>query len=389
MKEMEGEMLYEIVKDFPNDIIYEEGGPFISLYQPTHRYRPENKQDVIRFKNLIRTIENSLKEKYRDKELQVLMKPFNDLAEDNIFWNNTKDGLAVLSNGRKCIVYKLKRPVEEVALVGDTFHIGPLIRNFQSDDKFHLLGLDRKEFTLFEGNRYGFEEIEIDPSIDTKAEDVLGDERTEPHLTAGSYGGAENNPMFHGHGGRKEEVDLDAERFFRYVDKVVLDHYSNPTKVPLILVALDEHQGLFRSLTNNPYLIDKGIRKDYRTLSVSDIRENAWELIEPKYLEQTKVLTDRYNVERPKSLASDDLAEVARAVLENKVATLIVESDRIVPGKLNKETGQLEMYSVEKPDFENLLDDLAMMMYKNKGEIIILPKGRMPSTTGLAAIFRY
>jgi hypothetical protein len=195
--------------------------------------------------------------------------------------------------------------------------------------------------------------------------------------------------MFHGHGGRKEEVDLDAERFFRYVDKVVLDHYSNPTKVPLILVALDEHQGLFRSLTNNPYLIDKGIRKDYRTLSVSDIRENAWELIEPKYLEQTKVLTDRYNVERPKSLASDDLAEVARAVLENKVATLIVESDRIVPGKLNKETGQLEMYSVEKPDFENLLDDLAMMMYKNKGEIIILPKGRMPSTTGLAAIFRY
>jgi hypothetical protein len=283
----------------------------------------------------------------------------------------------------------LKRPVEEVALVGDTFHIGPLIRNFQSDDKFHLLGLDRKEFTLFEGNRYGFEEIEIDPSIDTKAEDVLGDERTEPHLTAGSYGGAENNPMFHGHGGRKEEVDLDAERFFRYVDKVVLDHYSNPTKVPLILVALDEHQGLFRSLTNNPYLIDKGIRKDYRTLSVSDIRENAWELIEPKYLEQTKVLTDRYNVERPKSLASDDLAEVARAVLENKVATLIVESDRIVPGKLNKETGQLEMYSVEKPDFENLLDDLAMMMYKNKGEIIILPKGRMPSTTGLAAIFRY
>lgn len=382
-------MLYEIVKDFPNDIIYEKKGPFISLYQPTHRFRPENKQDVIRFKNLVRTIENSLKEKYRDKDLQALMKPFNDIAEDNVFWNNTEDGLAILANEDKCIVYKLKRPVEENAVVGNTFHIGPLIRNFQSDDKYHLLGLDRKEFTLFEGNRYHFEKIEIDPSIDTKSEDVLGNELTEPYLSPGAYGGAENNPMFHGHGGRKEEVDIDAERFFRYVDKVVLEHYSNPTKMPLILVSLDENQGLFRSLTNNSYLLEKGIRKDYRTLSSSDIREDAWELIEPIYLEQTKVLTDKYNFERPKSLASDDLPEVAKAVFENRVSTLLIESDRIVTGKLDTKTGQLEMMDSNNSQFENILDDLAMMMYKNNGEIVILPKGRMPSTTGVAAIFRY
>lgn len=388
-KEMEGKMLYEIVQNFPNDIIYEKEGPFISLYQPTHRFRPENKQDVIRHKNLVRTIENSLKEKYRDKELQELMKPFNELAEDKMFWNNTKDGLAVLANKDKCVVYKLKRPVEEVALVGETFHIGPLIRNFQSDDKFHLLGLDRKEFAMFEGNRYGFEEIEIDPSIETKMEDVLGDERTEPYLSPGAYGGTENNPMFHGHGGKREAVDIDSERFFRYVDKVVLDNYSNLTKLPLILVALDEHQGLFRSLTNNSYLIDKGVRKDYKTLSVDHIREEVWELIEPKYLEQTKILADRYYAERPKSLASDDLTEVAKAVVENRVDTLLMESDRIVSGKLDIETGQLKIGNPDDSNFENVLDDLAMLMYKNNGEIVILPKGRMPSTSGVAAIFRY
>ncbi len=30
--------MYEIVKDFPDAIIFEEEGPFISLYQPTHRH---------------------------------------------------------------------------------------------------------------------------------------------------------------------------------------------------------------------------------------------------------------------------------------------------------------------------------------------------------------
>lgn len=382
-------MTYEIVKNFPNDIIYEKEGPFISLYQPTHRYRPENKQDVIRYKNLIKTIENTLKERYSDKDTQAFMRPFNSLGEDKLFWNNTTDGLAVLASEGKCVVYKLNRPVAEIAVVGDTFRIGPLIRNFQSDDKYQVLGLDRKEFTLFEGNRYGFEEIKMDPSIERKLEDVLGDEYTEPYLSPGSYGGADNNPMFHGHGGKKEEANKDTEKYFRYVNKVVLDNYSNPTKTPLILIALDEHQGLFRSISNNPYLLDKGIRKDYKTLSIDNVRESAWELMEPIYIEKTKALTDWYNVEKAKSLASDDLVEVEKAVVENKVGTLILEGDRIIPGILNKETGELERWGIDRTDCENVLDGLAMKMFLNKGDVIILPKERMPSTTGVAAIFRY
>ena len=66
-------MMYEIVKEFPNDIIFEEDEPCISLYQPTHRYSPENKQDPIVFKNLIREIENLLKQKYQKNDLNSIM----------------------------------------------------------------------------------------------------------------------------------------------------------------------------------------------------------------------------------------------------------------------------------------------------------------------------
>ena len=52
-------MKYEITNHFPNEIIYEEEGPLVSLYQPTHRSFPENKQDNIVFGNLLRVIENS------------------------------------------------------------------------------------------------------------------------------------------------------------------------------------------------------------------------------------------------------------------------------------------------------------------------------------------
>jgi len=57
-------MTYDLIKEFPDDILFEQESPFISLYLPTNRYDPENKQDVIVYKNLLKTIELSLAQKY-------------------------------------------------------------------------------------------------------------------------------------------------------------------------------------------------------------------------------------------------------------------------------------------------------------------------------------
>ena len=146
---------------------------------------------------------------------------------------------------------------------------------------------------------------------------------------------------------------------------------------------------MFRQLTSNNYLLDEGIVKDYKALSKEEINQSAWALIEPFYLEKTKTLVDRYNVNRAKFLASDDLSDVSRAVFENRVDVIMLEADRVIPGMIDKETGQLLTSNLEDLEIDNVVNDLATMTYKNKGEIVILPKERMPSTTGVAAIYRY
>src|SRR5690606_30878552 len=71
-------------------------GPCLSLYQPTHRHHPENQQDTIRFRNLVKELEASLLQTYPKAEAAQLLKPFEALASDAEFWNHTLDGLAVL-----------------------------------------------------------------------------------------------------------------------------------------------------------------------------------------------------------------------------------------------------------------------------------------------------
>jgi hypothetical protein len=43
-------------------------GPCLSLYQPTHRSHPQKQQDLIRFRNLVKLLEESLGTKYPDRD---------------------------------------------------------------------------------------------------------------------------------------------------------------------------------------------------------------------------------------------------------------------------------------------------------------------------------
>jgi len=382
-------MLYEIVTNFPHEILDTNKPPCISLYQPTHRHRPENKQDRIRFKNLVQKIENSLRLKYPTRKIEPLLEPYRVLAEDRPFWDHALDGLAILSNEDRCIVYRLQRPVEELAIVADSFHIKPLIRVFQSADRYHLLGLNRELFNLYEGNRYGFEEIDLGPDVPKTAEEVLGERDYERSVTAAPHTTASGAPILFGHTEKSEEKQKETEKFFRFVDKFVLENYSQPSGLPLMLIALPEYHSLFHKISRNPHLMKEGLKIAHHPDTTPKLKDEVWKVLEPSYLEKTRVLIEKYEEARAKWLATDDLSQIALAALQNNIKHLLIEADRVVPLRINPETWELEPADLDDPEHDDLLDDLAEMVFRSKGEVVVLPKDRMPTTTGAAAIFRF
>src|SRR5512134_2944852 len=94
--------------------------PCLSLYQPTHRRHPENQQDPIRFRNLVKELEGSLRQQHPAVDTRGFLEPFWALAEDVVFWNHTLDGLAVLGAPDLFRVFRLQRPVVELAIVADS-----------------------------------------------------------------------------------------------------------------------------------------------------------------------------------------------------------------------------------------------------------------------------
>ena len=365
--------------------------PCLSLYQPSHRSHPENKQDPIRFRNLVKELETSLRQKYPGAETRLLLEPFEALAEDREFWNHTSDGLAVLGGPRLFQVFQLQRPVAQLAVVADSFHTKPLRRFLQSVDRYQVLGLSLSKIQLFEGNRNAIDEIDLAPGVPRTINEALGDELTESHLNVHSSGGAgqASTSMHHGQGGKKDEVDIDMERFFRAIDRAVLEYYSRPSGLPLILSALTEHHNLFHRVSHNPFLMAEGLTINPDTLPINELRERAWQVVEPQYQAKLTALVEEFAVANSKGLGDNDLAQIAQAAAAGRVATLLIEADHQIAGRLNVATGQVELADLSHPQVDDLLDDLGELVEKMGGKVMVIPAERMPGRTGLAAIYRY
>ncbi|MBE0662413.1 MAG: hypothetical protein IH597_08090 [Bacteroidales bacterium] len=381
-----------LTKELLKELLLIDRAPCLSLYMTTHKSHPDNLQDPIRFKNLVKQMEESLLRKYSADEAQKHLGPFEELMDDKDFWNHTSEGLAVLSADELFKAIRLPIAVEELAVVADSFHTKPLQKYLQSSDNYHVLGLSLHEIRLYEGNRHSLVEINVSPGVPKTITEALGDELTEKHTTVASYGGAggDSTSMHHGHGGQSDETEKDAERFFRVVAEAVAEHISKPTGWPLVLAALPEHHSLFQKVNKNPLVLPDGIMINPTSVSTDKLVELAWEAFEPVYSLKLKSLAERFEQARANGKGSDDYKEVAVAAVEGRVDTLLVEADRIIAVRItNLITGNTQKKDMDNPRVDDLLDDMGELVTKMGGLVMVLPPESMPSETGLAAMFRY
>jgi hypothetical protein len=373
--------MHSLLHDYTSGVLQGAPAPCLSLYQPTDRHHPDNQQDPIRFRNLAKVLEQSLRENYPDHDPRSVLRPFQELAQDHAFWNHTLDGVAMFAAPDRFRVYNLPRPVPELTIVAESFHIKPLIRFLQTADRYHVLGIGREKINLFEGNRDTMSEVELDPAV-PRAPD-----KAAQGVGVGAWASTPGIAGVHFSKGSKSDIeDNAAARFFRAVDAAILERYSRPTRLPLILAALPENQSFFREITRNPFLIRDEVPVHSDALTLDALRERAWAAMEPHYHTRMNALVEMFGTARSRELGDDDLERVAANALAARVGTLLAEADRHNPGRVDPETGEVV---VGEGGVDDVLDDIAELVLKNGGQVVVTREAQMPTKTGIAAIYRY
>jgi len=280
-------------------------------------------------------------------------------------------------------------------------------------ERFNVLTLTSREARIYEGLDVGEEAVPhrlAAVSLGEQSADglILRDEAVtaevlQPHRVQHGMGPAGRSDTRAVHGGfrsKQDDIDIDTEIFFRHVDELVQQNVSRHTELPLVLVALPELAAVFRGISKNRMLLEDYVANDPHLLSADDLAARVRSIFAAARQRRITHVVRLFEQARDRGLAGVDLADVARAAVAGKVATLLLEQDRFETGRLDRTTGAIQIEGQRPADLsqsgdqpavqcEDLYGAVAEEVLLHGGGILSLDRKAMPTESGIAAIYRY
>lgn len=368
------------------DLISRSEPPLISIYMPTHRRGAEVQQDPIRLKNLIEKAVDRLEELgTRSAEARRMLDPVGRLIDQYEFWQHQEDGLAAFADRSGAETYRLPRSFEELVVVGERFHIKPLLPVVAGGDEFYLLAVSHNRVRLLRGNRHTVSELALTDVPLSLAEALWfrDPERELQHHATSQGAGAGTAAVFHGHGMGGESSDEDLLTFFRAVDEGVRQVVDDPS-TPVVLAGVEYLHPLYRK-ASRLNLADKGVVGNPDEVSAGDLHRQAWPVVEELLARSRKAAEEVYF--SGTSPTASDVAETVRCAAQARVATLFVPEKAHHWGTFDPETHQVSLQGGEGA--VDLYDLAAAATWRAGGEVFVVGDGEIPGSGELAAVLRY
>lgn len=367
----------------------------VSLYMPTYRAGAETQQNPIRFKNLIRQAESNLSDyTFSPTDATAFLEPALQLDKDE-FWQHQREGLAVFITKGFCHSFKLPFSVNELVVVGDRFHLKPLMPLLTGDEEFYILALSQQRVRFLQASRYSVQEVEVEGLPESMDAALQYDETAkEGQFRISTSKGGTNNSFqhsgsFHGQGSPdQDDVKRDIRQYFHIIDRCLHDILRDK-QAPLILAGVEYLLPIYREANTYPHLMEAGITENPEILKPEELHTQALDLVDPYFLQAEKEALDHYHELQGTGKTSSDVKEVIPAAYYGRIEQLFVAVGIQQWGSFDPQSSELEIHSDTQPGDEDLLNSAAIQTLLNGGEVYAVEPDEVPGTAPLAAVFRY
>lgn len=369
--------------------------PCVSLYLPTHRAGAETQQDPIRFKNLLREAEERLDADGDGDEAGEVLEPARALLDDHPFWQHQSDGLAVFLAPGTRRLYRLPLGFEELVVVGERFHLAPLLPLLGGDGTFYVLALSQNRVRLFAATRHRVREVDL-RDIPESLADALGYDWEQRSLQfhssaprgAGGQAGGGRAPIYHGHGTGTDDEKEEVARFLHLVDNGVRRLLRDPA-APVVVAAVDWVASLYRDLTKLANLVPEAIEGNPDAASAEELHRQALERVEPQFEQERERAAERYAEAAGTGRTGRDVREVVLAAADGRVDTLFVDPNAHCWGRFEHRARRVDVHAGRENGDEDLVDRAALEALLHGGAVYAVNAEAVPGGGELAALYRY
>lgn len=377
------------------ELAQHRGGPHVSLYLPTERAGPSTRENPIRLKNVLRRAEEALiAGRMRPTEARDLLAPARALEEDYDFWQHQLDGLAVHIAPGYYAQRRLPLRFPELSVVGERFHVRPLLELFTADAYFYLLALSMGQVRVLRCSRYGQQELAVAGMPASMADALWADDperqqQFRSQIVAQASGKQGEFGVFHGSGDiTEDETKEQLFRYFRQVDQA-LHHVLREENAPLVIASVAYLHPIYVQANTYPHLLSEGVRGNPEEVHPDELRAKGWQVVEPELLRERQEAQQRLAALLGTGRASAQLEEVAREAARGRVETLFIAREGFVWGRVEDGGARLELHDAPQPGDEEIIDFCAVESLLRGAQLHVLAREEMPARALAAAVFRY
>jgi len=354
-----------------------EANWYLSLYMPTAKAGSEIRQNSIRYKNLLKQIQDSIK----DREI---WETISSVEGEPDFWNTQLHGLAVLGTPDLLRLYRLPMALPELVRVNTHFHLRPLLPFLNNNGSFLVLTIDQQEIRLWLGSHFDkLVEIPL-PDLPTSFEDYLAtyDIKAEIQFRGGHFGGSGNQGLFHGHGDVTVKEETEIKHFLQHFDGEI-SNLLKEFNLPLVIAGVESILPLYLEANTYKLMIGKGIDVQPESISEDKLRQKAWELVEPYYQASQQQYLAEIGEQSHVDRVTNELARILQDSFQGKVKALFVSPQAERWGYFNPDTQAVDFHQERQADSQDLYDTAVEWVLKRGGDVYLDEDQSSPPITAL------
>jgi hypothetical protein len=139
-----------------------------------------------------------------------------------------------------------------------------------------------------------------------------------------------------------------------------------------------------------PHLLEDGIEGNVEYARLSEIYERAWPIVAAYESDLSSTALAQYASARAAGRAIGGLQTVAHAAARGRVRLLLHGEAVHVWGYLDPVTGDCRVHERQQDaEDADVLDDICEMVLLRGGDVVEVPRDRMPDSSPIAAVLRY
>jgi hypothetical protein len=349
------------------------GFPAVSIYAPTHRTYPDNQQDPVRVRNLVKEAKDRLAREADDREATRTISDTLDELVETIDFEHGLDSVALFAAADAAEVHYLPFRLEPRVTIDETFATRNLLYALNRTPRYRVVLLSEKPARVFDG--FGdFLEEHVDQRF--------------PLVNEGPEGSGPVKGTPHGDSARRDERHRE---FFREVARRV-GEIDAADPLPIVLVGIVRYQAFFRDVARN--LADRviaAIDGSHDKTPAHELGARAWpqvlEWVESRTAERLEALERAVGAGR----SASGIEPVWRAAREGRGDQLLVEKDYVQPALASHDG--LGIQVGEGPGgpgtVDDAVDEIVETVHAMGGEVHFVEPGALDRHQRIALILRY